>query len=455
MNSASAKPRALILVRNTVSHDNRVLREAETLSRLGFAVLVAGVVSTAEPETQLEIDGARVIRLDPRRSLRDWATRWPRMRPRRPAASSSVTDQPAAIDEPPPRAITARSAGGLGWQLRLQRLAVSAAYVRAGAALAWRTSPALVHANDYNTMWVGIAAKLLCRSALLYDCHELWADRNGRPEWRPWLVACEALFVRVADLTIAASPGYAEELARRYRVATPLVVRNIPARRPGESCAAPLADRVTVSPGNGRRGDRRSANAPKPDRRQTTLAVYVGGLMPGRGLEPVIDALALVPEVRVRLIGPGRDSYRAGLWARARAAGVAERIEIEAAVPPSAVVDTLSDADLGLMLIQPVCRSYELTLPNKLFEYAAAGLPILASDLPVIGPVVREAAIGEVVAPADIDQIAASLRRLAEPTYNQQVRERVRTFARRFTWERERETLAGAYLELVPGSPTM
>ena len=39
---------------------------------------------------------------------------------------------------------------------------------------------------------------------------------------------------------------------------------------------------------------------------------------------------------------------------------------------------------MGLCLIQPICRSYELTLPNKLFEYACAGLPILASDLPVI-----------------------------------------------------------------------
>ena len=41
------------------------------------------------------------------------------------------------------------------------------------------------------------------------------------------------------------------------------------------------------------------------------------------------------------------------------------------------------------MLIEPVCRSYELTLPNKLFEYAAAGLPMLSSDLPVIGALVR------------------------------------------------------------------
>ena len=63
--------------------------------------------------------------------------------------------------------------------------------------------------------------------------HELWPDRNGRPEWRPWLLACERLFVRLADATITTSPGYAELIARRYRVLPPVVVRNIPAHRAG------------------------------------------------------------------------------------------------------------------------------------------------------------------------------------------------------------------------------
>ncbi len=66
---------------------------------------------------------------------------------------------------------------------------------------------------------------------VVYDSHELWPDRNLRPEPRWWLLLCEALFVRVADEVITTSPGYADVIARRYRIARPTVVRNVPERR--------------------------------------------------------------------------------------------------------------------------------------------------------------------------------------------------------------------------------
>src|SRR4029077_33144 len=141
--------------------------------------------------------------------------------------------------------------------------------------------------------------------------------------------------------------------------------------------------------------------------RQPPCAVYVGGLMPGRGLEQTIDALALTDTIRVRMIGPGAASYRAPLQERARAAGVLARVQIEPAVPPAYVPALLGEAMAGLCLIQPVCRSYELTLPNKLFEYAAAGVPVLASDMPVIAAVVRGNGLGEVVPHDDAAGIAA------------------------------------------------
>jgi hypothetical protein len=84
--------------------------------------------------------------------------------------------------------------------------------------LARAIRPTIVHANDWNTMWAAIGVKLLVRARLVYDSHELWADRNGRWEWRPWLMAAEALFVRVADAVIASSSGHADVLAKRYRI---------------------------------------------------------------------------------------------------------------------------------------------------------------------------------------------------------------------------------------------
>jgi glycogen(starch) synthase len=175
------------------------------------------------------------------------------------------------------------------------------------------------------------------------------------------------------------------------------------------------------------------------------LVIYVGGLMPGRGLEQTIDALALAPGMRLRAIGPGSERYRAALMARARNAGVEDRLELEPAVPPTSVAAALKDATAGLCLIQPVCRSYELTLPNKLFEYAAAGVPVLASDLPVIAAVVRAQGLGEVVSPDDPEAIATALRQLSEPRRWSEAARRTREFATANEWNRESRTLAGAY----------
>jgi glycosyltransferase involved in cell wall biosynthesis len=175
------------------------------------------------------------------------------------------------------------------------------------------------------------------------------------------------------------------------------------------------------------------------------LAVYIGGLMPGRGLEQMIGAMPRVPEIVLRAIGPGKDSYRSHLLRAADAAGVADRVELAPPVPPSSIPKDLVGAAIGVCLIQPICRSYDLSLPNKLLEYAAGGVPVLASDLPVIAQVVRENHLGEVVLPDDPESIAAGIRRLLEPSVRAAAVQGTRAFVRTNTWERERELLAAVY----------
>ena len=177
-------------------------------------------------------------------------------------------------------------------------------------------------------MWVGVAARAMGGIAVVYDSHELWPDRNLRPEPRWWLLACESLFVRCAHGTITASPGYAEVMARRYRI-TPAAGGSqhprLQARSPAER--------------SGRAGSQ--ASAAEPDR--DSLALYVGALTSGRGLEISIRALALVPGARLRLLGPGRSTTTgpsSRSW-RARE-GVAERVEFAGAVPPQKLLDAIT-----------------------------------------------------------------------------------------------------------------
>jgi glycogen(starch) synthase len=118
---------------------------------------------------------------------------------------------------------------------------------------------------------------------------------------------------------------------------------------------------------------------------------------------------------------------------------------LRAPVPPAAVGSALAGAAVGLCLIQPICRSYELSLPNKLFEYAAAGVPVLASDLPVIGELVRRDGFGALAPADDPHTIAASLERLLEPDSWRLAAQCALAFAATHSWASEAQTLATAY----------
>ncbi|HEY6653612.1 MAG TPA: glycosyltransferase [Solirubrobacterales bacterium] len=302
--------------------------------------------------------------------------------------------------------------------IKLHRWMRTLDFYRRALGVVRRIRPALIHCNDYNTMWVGVAARLTTGAAVVYDAHELWADRNQRPEARWWLLACESLFVRCAHETITASPGYAEVMSHRYRTKPPRVIRNIPE-----------SDRLP--------------DAPVPNGDPT--AVYVGALTTGRGLEISIKALAHLSKVRLRLVGPGHARYRADLADLAHAEGVAERVEFTGAVSPEELLSEIAGASVGLALIQPVCLSYRMSLPNKLFEYVAAGLPVLGSDLPAIGGLVSEYGIGLLAQPEDPADVATKLREMIRPERNEAFRAAARRAAAELRWENESQLLVDAY----------
>jgi glycosyltransferase involved in cell wall biosynthesis len=397
---------AAVVVRNTANHDARVLRCARTLRALGYETLVLAVTSDEERAERSTAGGIPIVRLTPR-ALGGAGRRLRRGNP----AGEAGTGASRAGGPPRP-----------GPLARAYRLLRTLSYYRRGIAAMRGLRPRIVHCNDYNTMWIGVAAKLLAGSTLIYDSHELWADRNGRSEPRWWLLACEALFLRIADGNLATSPGHAGELARRHRVPPPRVVRNI-AERPAASRGGKPAGGSTL--------------------------VYAGALTSRRGLEQAIAALPAAPGPALRILGPGAASYRELLAGLAEEHGVAARVELPPAVAPHEVVAAIAPATAGLALIQPSCRSYALSLPNKLFEYLAAGVPILASDVPTIRSFVERHGIGLIVPPDDPEEIARAMLEIVEPERNAELRAAVREAASQLSWRREAETLKQAYREAL------
>jgi glycosyltransferase involved in cell wall biosynthesis len=404
---------ALLLVRNTFVHDARVLRAARVLRDGGFEPKVLAVMSTLERRRTQVVDGIPVLRLEPDSPL-GWLRR--RLRPAPPTRPETMAR--GGTDSAGADAAT-RSYNVL---LRLHRWSRTVDFYRRALGVVRRERPALLHCNDYNTMWIGVLSRFLGRPAVVYDTHELWPDRNLRPEPRGWLMACEWLFVRSADVIVASSPGHADIVSRRYRVAPPHVVRNIP-------------QRCGVTP---------LAQPSEPD-----TAVYVGAVAPNRGIEQMLATLPLVDELRLRVMGPAREGYLPSLRRLAAELGVTDRLELVAPVGPDEVLRSVCGAAFGVALFQPTCLSHRLVAPNKVFEYLTAGLPSLVSDLPVIREFIRSHGVGCVVDPSEPSRIAEGARTLLDPATNRAMRAAVAIAVGTVTWENERRILERAYAQAL------
>ncbi len=115
-------------------------------------------------------------------------------------------------------------------------------------------------------------------------------------------------------------------------------------------------------------------------------------------------------------------------------------------MPHDELLAFTASADVGLCNIVNSSVSYHTSLPNKLFEYIMAGVPVIGSDSPEIGRVVTETGTGEVCDPDDGAAIAAAARRiLADPT---RYRSGLEAARRQYHWEVEERKLLGLYEEL-------
>ena len=93
---------------------------------------------------------------------------------------------------------------------------------------------------------------------------------------------------------------------------------------------------------------------------------------------------------------------------------MADRVKLEPPVPSSDVVAAARGADAGIWTLPALCRNFTFALPNKIFEYLAADLPVLVAHYPEAKRLVLEHEVGLAFDPYDPQSIAQSIKRLMQ-----------------------------------------
>lgn len=359
----AGQPRATIIALHDMTYSSRVFKQADALHDAGFAVTLVGIVQQSSDPIEEQHPFGRIIRVRTTKRLH--------------SERHATGIRSDARD-------SQRGSFLSGVRMFLGRMRDNR--LLAGAAA--ETDCDVVIASDLTAWAAGWMVRRKTGASLVLDVRDLVTDsgRSHPPVYNRLLRWLERVLIHRADAVTAASPGFVDLLAERY----------------------PKAPRATaVYSGAFERVDE-AAPVHEPLR-----LFFQGRFAANRRLDELVRAVAQIEAVDVHLTlqGFGEEDERIRALVDELEAG--DRIEFVPPCGPREVVRSASAHDVGIINYRGDTLNLRLTVPIKLFDYIAAGLAVLSSDLPAVRTVIEAERCGVLFEPDGVDSLAQAIEALA------------------------------------------
>ena len=272
----------------------------------------------------------------------------------------------------------------------------------------------------------GVFLKIIFNVSLVYDAHELETEINGLCGVKQSVSRfIERVLIKHVDLVMVVSDGIKQWYKDNYGIFNIVSILNCPVfQRPEKS--KKLHENLSIS-------------------KDKKIVLYQGGFVPGRGIRQLLNCFSEKNDGQFVLVFMGYGRLEPLIRSYSK---IYNNIFLHKAVPPDVVLEYTASADVGVAYIDNPSLNDYYCLPNKLFEYIMAGLPVIINDVPEMRSVVENRNIGIVLEKLTSNTISDALQKIHEIDLNT-LSANLKSAADTYCWERQEKVMLEGHRKFV------
>lgn len=282
-------------------------------------------------------------------------------------------------------------------------------------------------ANDLDCLFANYLASKIRRKILVYDSHEYFTEVPeliGRDFVRNFWLRIEKSIVPKLKYCYTVCNSLSDEYFKKYKIRFS-VVRNVPTKYTNNS-----------------KSNKKIFPADKK------IIIYQGALNVGRGIESVIKAVKYLDNVNFVIIGDG--DIREQLKELVLSEDVSEKVFFTGKIPLEELRDYTNSANLGISLEENMGLNYYYSLPNKIFDYIQAGIPVLASDFPEMKKIVENYNVGKCTLEKDPKKLSLIIDSMLSDEVTLTIwKENLKVAVEELNWENEEKVLKEIFARII------